>query len=204
MTYDPTIPLVTASPKNSAAPIQVNFSQFNSVFSSTVANIIYNHTPFTNSLPGKHGATIFQNQTADPGVTDNLTVVYAKEAPSAVNPTPGIPELFLQIPKYLPNEQPNTPMQLTYSTVSTTVPYQSFMAGGYVVYMGSTTTAATPIVLTPAPSSILIVLADTQVLNGTVPWGVTAEVTQPATFRLHTQSGSPANMLVLWFAIGKV
>lgn len=164
MTYNPEIPLVTSSPKDSASPIQVNFSQISSIFSSTVGGVTYNHIPFNNQSQGKHAAVLFQNQTNAPGVTQDLVALYSNSVTSNISTEP---QLFVQIPKFLPTDEDttpalNTPMQLTYNKVNIAGPiYQSFLSGGYIVYFGNVSTLLSPytITLSPVPTKILCAIA---------------------------------------------
>lgn len=195
MTYDPQIPLVTESPKNSASPIQVNFSQFAAIFSKLIGGINYNHMPINNVQQGKHGAVLMQNQTTDPGVTEDLDVLYSKNATSNISTEP---QLFVQIPKFLPTDldttdAPNTSMQLTYNNVDLTGPiYHSFIAGGYIVYFGNvinTVNSPETITLAPIPSEIVMAIAtpNTVELNSThQPIKISVKVTNPNIIDVYT------------------
>jgi len=164
MTYDPQIPLVTESPKTSASPVQVNFDQFAAIFSKLIAGVNYNHMPFNNAQQGKHAAVLMQNQTTDLGVTEDLDVLYSKNATSNVSTEP---QLFVQIPKFLPTDldstdAPNNPMQLTYNSVGLSGPlYYSFIPGGYLIYFGNILAAGSPetITLSPIPTEIVMAIA---------------------------------------------
>jgi hypothetical protein len=163
MTYLPNIPQGDNSPKNQAPLIQTDFSKFASVFSTTIGSNKYNHSPVNTMNQGDHETIMLQDQvTTDPTINDNFACLYAKDASSKVGTQP---QLFLRIPKYLPNQfvtknAPNTPMQLTYNQVNTTGPiYQSFLAGGYLLFWG-TTTITSPNV----SKQITLPLATTQIL----------------------------------------
>jgi hypothetical protein len=213
MTYNPEIPLVTAAPKDSALPIQVNFSQFASIFSSLSATVNYNHMPLNDTNEGKHGAVIFQNQTLDPGVTDDYDVLYAKNATSSVSTEP---QLFVQIPKFLPTNldstnAPNNPMQLTYSTVNTTGPiYYSFLPGGYIFYFGNVTgTALNPytVTLSPTPTSIIACFAFPNTVEANSvhnPLKMSVVNNSPTGFKVYTNlSNGPATYNFNWMAIAQ-
>lgn len=211
MTYNPIVPLSSESPNTSASPIQVNFSKFASIFSSTAAGIIYNHMPMNDFHQGKHAAVIMQNQSGDPGVTGNQTVLYAKNATAVTGGTQ--PNLFAQIPKFLPTNldrtnAANTGMQLTYPTVSKIPPlYQSFLPGGYILYFGSTVVSGGPprtflITLIPTPSEILCAQIIPTGANGLIPWDASVIVTQPDKITARSQT-CPNNSKFLFLAIAK-
>jgi hypothetical protein len=194
MTYDPTIPKVTASPSVSAPKIEVNFSSYAAIFSRTVG-AVYNHIAFNQQNQGKHAVVLMEKQTADPGVTQDLSVLFNKDASSAL----GIqPQLFAQIPKFLPTADDtrtatNSPMQITYNTANTAGPiYQSFSIGGYIIYFGSTDTGLL-VTLVPTPAEILMV----QGQSTAVPIFVTG--TQPDKFMF---TSAIAQTGITWMAIG--
>lgn len=186
MTYDPTIPRVTDSPLLSAPEIQPNFQQYAAIFSRIAGGVTYNHIGLNLQHQGKHGAVIFEKQTADPGVTQDLTVLYNKNATSAASTEP---QLFAQIPQFLPTAQdtnpgPNAGMQLTYNKVNIAGPqYQSFLIGGYLLYMGTVGAGVLGdviVTLVPKPSEILMVQQGT---GSTLP----VLVTQPDKFTINGQ-----------------
>ncbi len=207
MTYVPETPTSTSSPQSSVNQIEVNFSKFDSIFSSTALGVFYNHMPLNDANQGKHAAVIMQNQTTDPGVTEDLAALYAKNATAATGGTQ--PEVFVQIPQFLPiSTAPNVGMQLTYPTVNVAGPiYQSFLPGGFVFYFGSTNTIGTPITLTPTPTSILCAHAVPQGTSASggatnVPYDVGVVVTQPATIKINS-TRAPGGATFLWMAIAK-
>jgi hypothetical protein len=211
MTYDPNIPPPTTSPQLSPTSIRTNYAQFASVFSALVGGEYYNHMPLNNTNQGKHAAVLMEKQTVDPGVTQDLTVLYCKDTTTSIDTQP---QIYAQIPKFLPtsldtNNVPNDPMQLTYNYVNTAGPtqYQSFLPGGYVLYFGSVVGAGVTITLSPKPSKILMAQAIPQ---GTynpagqvnVPYDTGIVITQSD--KLKVDSGSaPAGATFLWLAIAK-
>lgn len=209
MTYDPQIPLVTKSPNDSASPIQVNFSQFAAIFSNLAGGVTYNHLPFNNTQQGKHGAVLFQNQSADPGITGDLAVLYAKNATSNTSTEP---QLFAQIPKFLPTDNDttnaeNTPMQLTFNSVNIAGPvYYSFLPGGYIFYFGNVTTNndIEQITLAPIPTELLVMIATPNTVESSSP-------NRPIKISVNKISNSIFNVYTTfagsrsfnWFAIGR-
>lgn len=215
MTYNPEIPLVTESPDTSSSPIQVNFSQYNTIFSNLIAGVYYNHMQMNLSSQGKHGAVIFQKQTADPTVNQDQVDIYAKDATSNTSTEP---QLFARIPVFLPTkfdttQATNTPMQLTFNEVNTAGPvYQSFLPGGYLLYFGSVTDIAPAIVLTPQPSSILVALAFSNTLSTIgqpFPYTVSTQINGNTSFNIYSGLNPPdppnpqPPYSFTWIAIGK-
>lgn len=212
MTYIPVFPPATTSPKLSPTQIQTNYSQFAAIFSSKVGGVVYNHLPLNDFNQGKHGSVLFQNQTLDPGVTNNYTVLYSKTASSAAGSQP---QLFSQIPKFLPvdieqGNEPNLPQQMTYNTVNTAGPdqFQSFLPGGYILYFGSTVTNAVPITLSPTPTKILAAFAypqGTQTVSGVpnTPYATAIAITQPGTLKINAVVPGGGNPKFLWMAIAQ-
>jgi len=102
---------------------------------------------------------LIENSPSDPGVTQDLDILYNKNADSVAGAQP---QLFVQIPKFLPTNNDTTNadnigMQLTYNQVNIAGPqYQSFLIGGYLIYIGSSLTGVT-VTLTPTPAEILMV-----------------------------------------------
>lgn len=214
MTYSPNKPDSGPSPSIDVAQIQTNFSRFDAVFSN-------NHTALNDKNQGAHETVILLRQTADPGVTEDLAVLYAKNATSRAGTQP---QLFVQIPKFLPTPQDttnaqNTGMQLTYNTVNTAGPiYQSFLPGGYLLYQGSVSGNTAPnvliaqtVILSPAPTSILIAIAtpNTMTSVGTpTPFNVSTTINTLTNDRFvinSTGNGSGGSIpySFVWVAIGK-
>ncbi len=196
MTYDPKIPQGDPTPAFQQPAIKINFAQFASIFSSTVGGVIYNHSPFNTGNQGKHEAIIMQDQVTDPTIIGDFVDLYNKGG-----------QIFERIPEFLPNGIQNIPMQLTFDTVNTAGPqYQSFLPGGYLLYFGSTTNIAIPIVVSPAPTILLIALAASKNMTTTgtpQPVDVGTKITQPATFSILS-TNKPAVYEFVWFAIGKI
>lgn len=189
MSYAPLKPDPGPSPKLDAPTIKTNFAQFGAIFSKLVAGVLYNHTPFNSVNQGNHESVIFEKQTLDPGVTQDLDVIYAKDALSAASTEP---QLFFQIPQFLPNEIPNSPMQLTYNKVNTVGPqYQSFIPGGsngvFTVYIGSTNVSPTTVTLVPAPRRILSVIGTCNTVSaGGVPFDVSVDILNASQFTINS------------------
>jgi hypothetical protein len=202
MTYNPNIPMPLVSPANSAAPIQVNFSQFAGIFSRLVGGVTYNHIPLNDFNQGKHAAIIMQNQLVDPPVNQNLAMLLALNATTAANTQP---ELFVKIPLFLPTAldttlAQNTPMQLTYNQVNVVGPnqYQSFLPGGYLIYFGSTMNIAANIPVLPTPTAIVIALATPVGF----PYNVSTLVVQPNQIQIRS-SNAPALTTFLYLVIAR-
>jgi hypothetical protein len=152
MSFDPNIPVGPISPAQQVVPLRTNFLTYASGFLS-------NHTALNLNKQGSHEGVLLTLQTTDPGVSQDLAVLYCKNAPSNAGTQP---QLFVQIPAFIPGiNPPNPPMQLTYNTVSLTGPqYQSFLPGGYIFYWGSATiTTETNIPLNPVPTNIVMAIA---------------------------------------------
>lgn len=197
MTYSPLIPSPASSPQNSASPIQINFSQFASIFSNLNSGIYYNHYPLNDNQQGKHGAVIFDQLSADPIVNLTLCSLYAKSTPAG-SPPSNQPQLFARIQNFLPNGQPNTPMQLTFNTVSNTTPYQTFFIGGYILYFGVIPAPAMlptqTITLSPVPTALLNVQASSTTIDA-----VTILPISVSSFRVVITN----SQTTYWLAIGK-
>lgn len=212
MTYNPEIPLVTESPDTSSNPIQVNFSQYNSIFSNLVAGVYYNHMQMNLANRGKHGAMIFEKQTTDPTVVQDQADIYAKDATSNTSTEP---QLFARIPVFLPTkfdttQATNTPMQLTFNSVDTAGPiYHSFLPGGLIVYFGSVSDIAPAIVLTPQPTEILIAMAfpnNSTTLGQPIPYNVSTRINGNTSFNIYSDlnfTGPVVAYTFTWIAIGR-
>lgn len=213
MTFNPLKPDPGPSPALDASIIRTNFSQFASIFSNLVFGVNYNHMPLNNVNQGKHASVLFEKQSSDPGATQGYATLYAKDVANATPSTQ--PNLFIQIPKFLPNEfdtrnAANDPMQLTYPTVNIVGPnqYQSFLAGGYVLYFGKFTQATplpTTITVSPTPTKILIAIAEAQNADtGGNPLPVSTNITSATQFTVYSQTTSlPANYTFSWMALAQ-
>lgn len=198
MVYKRNIPLGELSPAVQAVDIKNNFADFGTIFA-------VNHQGFNDTNQGKHTKVILQKQNDDPDVTQDLAVLYAKNDTQTIPQ----PQLFLKLKDFLPSEidtntVENTPIQLTHNVVNVAGPqYQSFFAGGFIVYIGSTTEANLVITLSPAPSSLLLAMASAS--SGVQPFiALNTEITGTDKFRIrYTTTSIPVSTLN-WFAIGKI
>lgn len=202
MTYIPGIPQDTPPPAEIAAQIRQNFTTFGTSFAA-------DHSAMNSRNQGKHEATYMQSQSVDPDITGDFVGVFAKVVLSAAGP---FEALFAKIPQFLPNDEPNTPQQLTYFTTNTAGPiYQSFLPGGYVLYLGSTTTNPTVINLSPVPSELLCVIAQSNTMTTAgdqiaVDVSVTPTPGNPAQFTINSAIAGTASALTFrfsWLAIAR-
>ena len=186
MTYNPQIPVGVISPQAQAPEIQTNFAQFASIFSTTIASNTFNHTAFNTPKQGDHETVVFEKQTTDPEVTNDLVILYSKDSTSAVDTEP---QLFLRIPIFK-NMRGNPPMQLTYNKVNIAGPvYQSFMAGGYLLFFGTITDITINITLIPTPTQILCAIANSNTMTtvGTsVPFNVSTQIISNDQFKINS------------------
>lgn len=208
MTYNPNIPQGQPSPKNQTSAVQTNFAQFAALFSTTSGGITYNHTALNNNNQGDHESILLTLQSVDPGVTEDLDVIYCKNASSAVGTQP---QLFLQIPVFLPTSlDPSTPgnppMQLTYNSVNKTGPvYQSFLTGGYILYFGSVTFSSPTVTLSPVPSAILMGIAipnNLTVLGTPISNTVGFKPISSSQFQIVSSTAAPTDTFK-WMVIAK-
>ena len=214
MSYLPTIPQGPIPPASQVTELQTNFSQYATVFDN-------NHVAMNLKGQGQHSDVILENQSGDPGVSLSLSVLYNKNANSKATPNPGQPQLFFQIPKFLPNSldtkvAQNTPTQLTYNSVGTVGPnpYYSFLPGclpgAYLIYFGITTgTLPFTITLTPGPTKIFMATAigNNLTTGGTpTPPLVTTNILTSNTFEIRSGSGPalPGGYTFTWMAIASV
>lgn len=195
MTYDKLKPDAGPSPLLDAPIIQGNFSDFSTIFA-------LNHIALNDRNQGAHGQVILENQAADPGVTEDLAVLYNKDAISNASTEP---QLFVQIPKFLPTnldttDAPNTGMQLTYQQVNTAGPvYQSFLPGGYLFYTGTIAGVSVPNVITsltvtllPAPTRIITAIANSNTVTspGGRPFKVSTTINTNDTFTIYSDANA--------------
>jgi hypothetical protein len=209
MTYNPLIPQGDNSPANQVSPIQTNYSQFASVFSTKRGGNTYNHTAVNGLNQGDHETVILQNQLTDPTITDNFAAIYATNAASKAGKQP---QLWMRILKYLPNQfvtknPGNPPIQLTYNQVNTTGPiYQSFLPGGYLLYWGQTSISSPmtsiPITLSPTPTTIIIAIAyPNSTTSGVARFVGTTIKSDNTGFTIFTQAFSSGSVPFTWMAI---
>lgn len=210
MTYIPDYPPAVQSPKDTVVQINTNFAQFAAKFSTSVLGNNYNHEPFNVANQGKHGSVIIQNRASDPGVNQDLTVLYNKNYTAATGGSQA--QLFAQIPKFLPTDvdtkdKPNTGMLLTYNQVNVAGPvYQSFLAGGYLIYFGQTTgmlANTVTVTVAPTPVRLLMVQAFPGAVQGVnqAPHRVSASIIQPDKVKIDSTT-APNGTLFIFMAIG--
>jgi hypothetical protein len=204
-------PEPTPSPKLDASNIQGNFATWATTFS-------VNHVAMNDANQGKHNAIIMQNQASDPGVNNNYVVLFPKNVTNNLGTQS---QLFVQVPKFLPTQFDsttaiNSSMQLTYNQVNTSGPiYQSFLAGGYVIYFGSSTgsAASSPISITitvsPSPTKLLTAFAtsNNMTTNGTsIPIPTSINILNSTQFTINSAPSSgvnyPFTYSFTWMAIG--
>lgn len=190
--YNPNEPQNEPSPAVATTQLRANFSQFNTIFGN-------NHVSLNDSNQGKHTNVMFQQQLADPGAI-NYAGIYCKSSPSSSGT---FLQLFLQVPAFLPNSQPNLPQQLTFNKVNIAGPqYQSFLPGGFIMYFGQITTVPTTITLSPTPSQIVCAVAQANSFSsgGTgLPNLVQTQVLSATQFRITGQLPGP--FAISWMAI---
>jgi len=195
MTYTNTKPDSGPSPALDAPIIKTNFSTYATIFGK-------NHVAMNGFNQGDHTTVIFENQSSDPGVNTDLVAIYNKDAPAKTGGPQ--PQIFYRIPKFLPNDSKNVPIQLTYNTVNVAGPqFQSFLPGGYVLYWGTTSNIAIPITLSPAPTKILFAVASTTtvpVLGIPVGTSITLSTTNTSQFTISSFNAIGA-YTILWWAI---
>lgn len=204
MVFSPTKPDPGPSPFLDAPQIQTDFSVWASTF-------VANHIGMNQVNQGDHSNVIFTNQSAGPPITQALAVLFAKNAIAASGTTP---QLFVKIPVFLPTasdptESPNpSAMQLTYGAVNTAGPqYQSFLPGGYVLYTGTTNNKALTITLSPAPTAIVMGIATSNTLAGSlpivgaVPFTVGINVMSASTFKINSNASGPYTLT--WWVLAQ-
>lgn len=185
------------SPLLDAPTIQNNFAAWASVFAN-------NHSAMNTATQGDHTNVIMTLQSSGPPITQDLAVLFAKNATATTGGTK--PQLFVKVPQFLPDSiQPNpSAMQLTYNQVSTAGPqYQSFLPGGYILYWGSTNNIAIKITLSPAPTKILVAIATANNLTSTgviTPFTVATNITSSTQFQIF--SNATGSYTFGWYAIG--
>lgn len=186
MTYVPDTPQAEPSPSTTQAQIQTNFAQF-------AAKFLINHSAMNSSSQGDHQAVILENQSEDPGVTQDQVTLFCKNATSQSGTEP---QLFAQIKKFLPTsndgtDAPNDPMQLTYNAVNTIGPnqFQSFLIGGFLLHFGTVTATGT-VTLSPAPSRIIIAIAQPNNIQSGIPNTVSTQVLNNSQFNILSSTAT--------------
>ncbi len=199
MTYNPNQPSSSSSPTSSVASIRTNYAIFASIFSNQVLGINYNHMPLNDVNQGKHAAVMMLNVGVPYPASLSGTVLGLK----SVN-TVGAgnhPQLFVKVPRFLPTTLDTTPqpqtseMQLTYNVVNLAGPiFQSFLPGGYILYMATTTTTGSNITVTPTPTKIVMVQAVCQATRvSKIPFQCNVTVTQPDKFLITSDAPALSN-----------
>lgn len=178
----------------SQGQIYSNFNAMNTVWAQ-------NHVSLTSlANQGMHNALVFREQTGsppDPTTSSTQVSLYTK----AVG---GIPELFFR-----PNSN-QTPIQLTYPSIQTGLqtitppvyyPQQySFLAGPFVVYMGTLTGVTNGSFYALSPTSTLIYAQVSSVpINGIAK--VARSVISGSGFTVITNPG--ISLTIYYFAIGQ-
>jgi hypothetical protein len=201
MTYDPTQPKDLPPPATGVQSVKANFSQYATAFGN-------NHVPMNATYEGKHTNVILQQQGSDPINEGGFDSLYIKPIVSNLIPSE---ELFVRIPQFLPIDKPNIPMQLTFNIVNVAGPqYQSFLAGGYIIYWGTIPSAGvvnTTITLVPAPSKIVCVIPNPTKFAGiganpARPVQVAVTVNTASTFTINSTFPGGTGIIV-WLAIAQ-
>jgi len=205
MTFNPNFPIPDSPPKAQVTQIRTNFSQYQTLFSE-------NHAGLNDPNQGCHEGIIFTNQSSDPGVSGDYVVLYAKNATSQASTQP---QLFAQIPAYLPttldpSKIGSLPMQITYNSVNTTGPvYQSFIMGGYILYFGMVSGAGSGsisilVTLSPAPTKILIAIARPNTIRppSNFPVDADTQILTNKTFNINT-NGTAGAFKISWMALAQ-
>ena len=203
--YDPNQPTDLPPPDIGIQSIKSNFSQYAIGFGN-------NHVPLNATYEGKHTNVILQQQGSDPVVEGGFDSLYIKPIISNLIPSE---ELFVRIPQFLTPDKPNDPMQLTFNIVNVAGPqYQSFLAGGYIIYWGKIASVVgvinSTITLVPKPSKIICVIPNptrlvgvTSLVSAPLPLFVTLSTINVDEFTI--KSGTIANPKitgdVFWLAI---
>lgn len=207
MTFSPTKPDAGKSPAIDVSQIQTNFSLWASVFDN-------NHTAITGLTrnSGDHESVIIPKRVGDVGVTQDLSVLFCKDATSNAGTQP---QLFSQILKFLPTTEDHTNaqnvgVQLTYQTVNIAGPqYQTFLPGGYLVIFGTETISgtnySTTITLTTIPTKILVAFASS---NGLGFYNCSTKIISNSQFSINTSLTGGAVLApatpFTWLIVGTV
>ena len=180
MTYDPNTPQALPSPKDTQAQIQTNFAQF-------AAKFLINHSAMNSSNQGDHEAVVLQNQSVDPGVTQDLVSLFCK---SVVSQSGTEPQLFARLKQFIPLIT-NSPIQLTYNTVNIVGPnqFQSFLPGGYLLHFGTVSALGT-VTLIPAPTEIVIAMAMPNNIQSGIPNTVSTNILNNSQFQILSSTAT--------------
>lgn len=201
MTYNPNEPKDEPPPVIATAQMRTNFAQFQTIFSN-------NHFALNTSNQGKHEKVIFQRQVTEPTITSNYISLYSNNITTASSAEP---QLFLKIPKFLPNNQINSPTQLTFNAVNIAGPvYQTFLPGGYIMYFGEVGTVPSTIILNPVCTRIacVVVCANNYFVKFAAKFQIQswATIISPNSFTINadvvTFPPVPATVRINWIAIG--
>lgn len=201
--YNPLKPDAGPSPALDASVIQTNFADYATIFAT-------NHVALNDRNQGAHSQIILEIQPGDPGITEKLSILFNKLAPSIAG---NQPQLHAQIPKFLPTNldttnAPNTGMQLTNNTVNIIGPvYQSFLPGGYLFYFGAVNGNTLPIAITvtlsPVPTEIITAIAETSTNSTQIQtYQLATEITSSSTFIIRS-TGTITPYSFTWSAIAK-
>lgn len=211
MTYEKNQPEDLPPPNIGVQSVRENFLQYFNAFNS-------NHSALNTSNQGKHSNVILQQQGNDPSVEVGFDTLYGK---SVITTSSTSQELFARIPQFLSLDKPNIPEQLTFNTINIAGPqYQSFLAGGYIIYFGkvSTLTINVPltavVTLSPVPSKIVCVIPNPTRLalyTGTLPGlspqkvNVILSTVNTAEFTIFAVAPGPGLYVgdINWLAIAK-
>lgn len=164
MSFNPSIPVATDFRAVSQRQILSNFQAIASAW-------LENHVPLTAvDNVGKHEVLSLRFQTVDPTTAANQSAIYNKLVA-------GVPQLFFR-----PNTD-QTPIQLSNSNLNTLQTgatgdaQSSFLAGPFTIYMGYIRDCPDTQLVTLLPSSTLIYVGLSTILQGTVPVGIASTAT---------------------------
>lgn len=205
MTYNPKEPQDLPPPVIATTQMRTNFATIQTVFSN-------NHSAINTSNQGKHDKVIFEQQATDPVITSDYISLYSK---SVITASSTQPQLFLKIPKFLPNNQENLPQQLTFNKVTfdpgnvNGPQYQTFLPGGYIKYFGSVSSVPITITLAPACTRIACVVVQANniliAVGGNSPVRSRATINSANTFTIDANTAgliSPVTLRINWTVIG--
>lgn len=192
MTFNANIPQVTDTMAKSQRQINANFRSISNVFAE-------NHVNLNDEFQGMHKNVTFREQIGDPVTASDQIALYTKAVSS-------IPNLFFR-PK-----SNQTPIQLTYPSLITGIDpgntpnyflrQNTFIAGPFIVYMGTIVGASPGTIVTLTPTSTLIYAGLTIQSNvlGNIFYAI--PVIAGSGFTIQFQTGLPVQN-IYYFAIGK-